>query len=213
MFTGLIAECGRLVKREATGTVWRLGMEAPRLVEDNLRVGESVAVNGICLTVVEVRPPFFSMEAVSETRDKTTLSNWAVGQKVNLERALRLSDRLDGHLVAGHVDGVARVQVVLPEGPSRKVRFQVPPELARYVARKGSVALDGISLTVAEIHTPSAFTVALIPHTLVKTTAEDWAVGAAVNLEVDLISRYLEQLGAPSEPGTLSLEHLQQAGF
>jgi riboflavin synthase len=213
MFTGLIAASGKLARLQTAGTVWSLGVEAPELLQEGLRVGDSVAVNGICLTVVELRPPLFFAEAVAETRAKTTLVNWQVGAGLNLERALRLSDRLDGHLVAGHVDAVARVQNIFSEGPARRVRLQAPGELMRYIAAKGSVALDGISLTVAEVILPDAFEIAVIPHTLAQTTALTWAVGASVNLEVDLIARYLERLGNFSSPGALSLAQLRGAGF
>jgi riboflavin synthase len=213
MFTGLIAERGILASLQSQGAVWRLGVEAPRLMANGLRVGDSVAVNGICLTVVELRPPAFFLEAVAETRSRTTLPGWRAGEKLNLERALRLADGLDGHLVAGHVDGVATVAAVAPDGEARQVRLRAPRELMRYIAAKGSVALDGISLTVAALHPPDNFTVALIPHTLAETSGSAWNPGAAVNLEVDLIARYLERLGNFSPPDSLDLDKLRRAGF
>jgi len=213
MFTGLISERGVVRQLQAQGMVWRLAVEAPRLLATGLRVGDSVAVNGICLTVVELRTPVFFAEAVSETLAKTTLGAWQVGDKVNLERALQLSDRLDGHMVAGHVDGVARVQSVQAEGEARRVRFQAPSGLMHYIAAKGSVALDGISLTVAEVLPGNGFEIALIPHTLSETTGQLWSAGSSVNLEVDLIARYLERLGNFSRPGDLSLEKMRGAGF
>jgi riboflavin synthase len=213
MFTGLIAERGTLVSLRSEGAVWRLGVEAPRLVDSGLRVGDSVAVHGICLTVVELRPPAFFLEAVAETRSRSTLAGWRPGEKLNLERALRLADGLDGHLVAGHVDGVATVAEVASDGEARLVRLRAPRELMRYIAAKGSVALDGISLTVAALHPPDGFTVALIPHTLDETSGRAWSPGTAVNLEVDLIARYLERLGNFPPPDALDLEKLRRAGF
>jgi riboflavin synthase len=213
MFTGLIAEKGTLIRLQTSGTVWRLSIEAPGLTQENIRLGESVAVNGICLTVVKIQGRVFEVEAVSETQRKTTLAQWRTGDRMNLERALCLGDRLDGHWVAGHVDGVVHVHAVFPEGAARRIQFKVPHELFRYIAPKGSVALDGVSLTVAELRPPDVFSIALIPHTLAETTGEMWPVGCAVNLEVDLIARYVERLGGFSPASALTMGKLRSAGF
>jgi riboflavin synthase len=213
VFTGLIFERGTLQSMQTSGGVWRLGVEAPRLSRENVTVGDSVAVNGICLTVVEIAGAHFYLEAVSETQTRTTLDEWRIGQFLNLEPALKVGDRLDGHWVAGHVDGVARVCSIVPEGGARRVGFEAPPALAKYIAEKGSVALDGISLTVASLQPPHGFSVAIIPHTVGQTQAGAWRKGQNANLEVDLIARYLEQLGKFPAGGPLSLEKLRRAGF
>ncbi len=213
MFTGLIAERGSVTSLRSLDAVWRIGIQAPKLSRDSLRLGESIAVNGICLTVVQIINQGFEVEAVSETRNKTTLGHWKVGQQVNLERALKVGDHLDGHWVAGHIDCVIKVRRVQFEGAARRVQFQVPAEWMRYIAQKGSVALDGISLTVADISSDDHFSVALIPHTLAETSGEEWSVGQSVNLEVDLIARYLERLVAKAPGGSLTMNMLRSAGF
>lgn len=214
MFTGLIAECGRLQAVQAIRGMMRLTVAAERTIAMGLKIGDSVAVNGICLTAVAVTEKSFTAEAVAETAARTTLAEWRAGAMVNLERPLAVGDRLDGHWVAGHVDGVAVVQAIREEGASRRVRLRAPAELSRYIAVKGSVALDGVSLTVAEVHEPDDFTVVLIPHTQCRTTLEALRCGRNVNLEVDLLARYLERLRRfPAESRGISLERLQSEGF
>jgi riboflavin synthase len=167
-------------------------VRAARVLED-LGVGDSVALNGCCLTAVSVEPQRFAVDAVPETLSRTTLGGWTAGDRVNLERALRLDQRLGGHLVQGHVDGVGRIQAVTPEGEGRRVAIDVPESLRRFVAEKGSIAVDGVSLTVAA-RTAAGCEVALIPHTLAVTVCGEYAPGRAVHLEVDLIARYLARL-------------------
>jgi len=190
MFTGLVEEIGTVERAEpVAGGGRRLFVACTRVVAD-ARIGDSLAVSGCCLTAVAVTPAGFAVEAVPETLARTTLGGWSAGTTVNLERALAAGERLGGHLVQGHVDGVGDVVAVTGEGEGRRVTIAVPAPLARFVAEKGSLAVDGISLTVAAVH-GARCDVALIPHTLAATTAGAWRVGARVNLEVDLIARYV----------------------
>jgi riboflavin synthase len=195
MFTGLVEEGGAIaaVARAEEGA--RLWIAASAVL-DGLEIGDSVAVNGACLTAVEVTRDGFAVDAVAETLRRTTLGGLAAGDHVNLERPMRLGDRLDGHLVQGHVDGVGRVTAARPEGESTVLEVTAPPDLLRYVVEKGSVAVDGVSLTVAA-RLPDGFTVALIPHTMAVTTLGPRAVGRPVNLEVDVVAKYVESLARP----------------
>jgi riboflavin synthase len=214
MFTGLITERGRITSLQTAQAVVRLTLEAPKTVASGLQVGDSVACQGICLTAVAIIGFAFTVEAVPETAARTTLGHWRVHDRINLERPLALGGRLDGHLVAGHVDGVARVDSIRQEGDSRRIWLRAPKEFMGYLAPKGSVALDGVSLTVAEVKPPDGFAVALIPHTLAQTGLEEWAAGRAVNLEVDLIARYVESLRvAAAAPADMTWERLHGAGF
>lgn len=192
MFTGIVAEVGRVIRCEQTDRGRRLTVEARGITED-LEVGDSVAVNGICLTAVEVDPPRFQMEAVSETLARTNLGDATEDSSVNLERPVRLGGRLDGHVVQGHVDGVGVVLDIQPEGESRRVVLSVPEELERYLVYKGSVAVDGVALTVTAVARRS-FEVALIPHTLASTILGSWKVGDKANIEVDILAKYVEKL-------------------
>ncbi|MDE0187850.1 MAG: riboflavin synthase [bacterium] len=192
MFTGIVAEVGRVTRCEQTDRGRRLMIEAPGITED-LEVGDSVAVNGICLTAVAVERPAFQMEAVAETLSRTNLGEAMEGSSVNLERPVRLGGRLDGHVVQGHIDGVGVVLGIQPEGDSRRVALSVPEELERYLVYKGSVALDGVALTVTAV-TGGSFEVALIPHTLASTTLGSWKVGDKANIEVDILAKYVEKL-------------------
>ena len=192
MFTGIVAEVGRVIRCEQTDRGRRLTVEARGITED-LEVGDSVAVNGICLTAVEVDPPRFQMEAVSETLARTNLGDATEDSSVNLERPVRLGGRLDGHVVQGHVDGVGVVLDIQPEGESRRVVLSVPEELERYLVYKGSVAVDGVALTVTAVAKRS-FEVALIPHTLASTILGSWKVGDKANIEVDILAKYVEKL-------------------
>lgn len=192
MFTGIVAEVGKVTRCEQTDRGRRLMIEAPGITED-LEVGDSVAVNGICLTAVAVERPGFQMEAVAETLSRTNLGEAMEGSSVNLERPVRLGGRLDGHVVQGHIDGVGVVLGIQPEGDSRRVALSVPEELERYLVYKGSVAVDGVALTVTAV-TGGSFEVALIPHTLASTTLGSWKVGDKANIEVDILAKYVEKL-------------------
>jgi riboflavin synthase len=198
MFTGLVEEGGTVLEVRPGEAGARLVVGARRVLE-GLAVGDSVAVSGACLTAVEVLDGAFAVDCVAETLRRTTLGGLGPGDRVNLERPMRLGDRLDGHLVQGHVDGVGTVRGARAEGESTVLEIAPPPELLRYVVEKGSIAVDGVSLTVAA-RLPDAFTVALIPHTMAVTTLGPQAAGRAVNLEVDVVAKYVESLAAPYAP-------------
>jgi riboflavin synthase len=198
VFTGLIEESGRVAEIRPGDRAARLVLAATVVLE-GLGIGDSVAVNGACLTVVEVTAEGFAVDCVAETLRRTSLGGLGAGDRVNLERPMRIGDRLDGHLVQGHVDGVGTVRAATPEGESTILEIVVPPELLRYVVEKGSVTVDGASLTVAS-RTADGFTVALIPHTMAVTTLGPGALGRRVNLEVDVVAKYVESLVAPYAP-------------
>jgi riboflavin synthase len=193
MFTGIVQDVGRILALQQLGGDTRLTVGVERLELARSAIGDSIAVAGVCLTAVALEPRAFSADVSRETLAFTTIGGWRVGQPVNLEPALRAGDALGGHVVSGHVDGVAEVRARTDEGRSQRFRIRVPQPLARYVARKGSVALDGVSLTVNTVE-QQEFEVNLIPHTLAVTTLAGLAVGDRVNLEVDLIARYTERL-------------------
>ena len=193
MFTGLVQAVGSIRASERRGGDLRLSFATGALAASNLEIGESIAVSGACLTVVEFGPDWFSADVSNETLSLTTLGQLAPGAPVNLERAMLPTVRLGGHLVAGHVDGLGRVESVLADGGSQRWRFALPIALLRYVAGKGSICVDGVSLTVNQAD-DSGFTVNLVPHTLANTAFAVTAVGAQVNIEVDLVARYVERL-------------------
>lgn len=198
MFTGLVEEMGTIARIEERAPGRRFWVRAHEVLADT-RVGDSLAVNGCCLTAVERRDDGFAVDVVPETLARTTLGDWKVGDAVNLERAMRLDQRLGGHLVQGHVDDVGTVRAIAPEGEGMRLTLDVPRGLARFVAEKGSLAVDGVSLTIARAHDvdaagESGCEIALIPHTLEKTIAGRYAPGRRVNLEADLIARYAARL-------------------
>lgn len=190
MFTGIVSHVGRVVE-------WRpgrLGLEQPEIA-GGLEPGASVAVNGVCLTVTEVEGSIFFADVVPETQRRTNLGGLDSGQEVNLELPLRLDQGLDGHLVQGHVDATARIAAVRSVDLGREVVFELAAELAPFVAEKGSIALDGTSFTVASLdERAGTFTIALIPHTLERTVARHYAPGRLVNVEVDIVARYVQRL-------------------
>lgn len=195
MFTGLVEEIGTLAAVEPQGDGVRLRVRAARVLE-GLMLGDSVAVDGACLTAVAIHDDGFELDVIAETLRRTALGDRAAGDRVNLERALRAGDRLGGHLVQGHVDGTATVATLVDEARDRRMGLATSPDLLRYVVAKGSVAIDGVSLTVAS-RDDAGFEVALIPHTLVETTLGAAHEGRTVNLEVDLVAKYVEALVAP----------------
>lgn len=192
MFTGLIEEIGS-VRQVLTNSEGRLFTIAAEKVLEGLSIGDSVAVDGVCLSVVEVRNDGFVVQAVQETIRRSTLRFFQVGTKVNLERALRSGDRLGGHFVQGHVDGVAVISGLLRSGQSAMLDLNLPADLMKYLIVKGSIAVNGISLTVAE-RSGTAVSIALIPLTLRETNLGLKKVGDYVNIEVDLMAKYIEQL-------------------
>ena len=199
MFTGLVQGVGRLRAREARGGDVRLHVERGSLPPAQLQMGESIAVNGVCLTVVDFDADGFAADVSTETLALTTLGALPTGAALNLERALLPSDRIGGHLVSGHVDGTGRVLAVHPDARAQRWRIALPTALAKYVAGKGSICVDGVSLTVNRAG-DEFFEVALIPHTVAHTAFAETRVGAAVNLEVDLMARYAERLLAARAP-------------
>src|SRR5262245_21084159 len=197
MFTGIVQSVGRVRTLNPRGGDVEMVFEAPGLGLDRVAIGDSIAVSGCCLTVTRLDGDAFAADVSRETLDVTTLGEWRVGDPVNLEKALCAGQPLGGHYVSGHVDAVAVIAGLSDDGRSTRVQFDLPVALARYVARKGSVAIDGVSLTVNEV-AGARFGVNLIPHTLTVTTLGRHRVGARVNVEVDMIARYLERLANPA---------------
>lgn len=195
MFTGLVEGVGTLADRESRGGDARLRIAVGTLPFVDAEPGESIAVNGVCLTVVAFDAAVFEADASNETLSLTTLGALPVGRPLNLERAMRPTDRLGGHLVSGHVDGVGRVLSVAEDARAQRWRFAAPRTLSRYIAQKGSICVDGVSLTVNAVD-DDGFEVALVPHTLAHTAFAGTHVGDAVNLEVDMLARYVERLMA-----------------
>lgn len=195
MFTGLVEATGRVAAIEAQGGDVRLRIASDTLGFADVQLGDSIAVNGVCLTVVTFDAAGFEADVSTETLACTTLGSWAVGRLVNLEKSLRFGDRVGGHLVSGHVDGVGRVVSIEADARATRWRFALPRALSRFVAEKGSIAVDGVSLTVNAVG-DEHFDVALIPHTQTVTAFAETAAGSDVNLEVDLLARYLDRLQA-----------------
>jgi riboflavin synthase len=191
MFTGIITDIGtvRSVTR-AGDTRFDITTAYDLATVD---IGASIACNGCCLTVIEKGNDWFAIQASAETLSKTTLGDWATGTRINLERALKIGDELGGHIVSGHVDGLGEIVSITPEGDSQRFRFRVPHEIARFIAPKGSVAIDGTSLTVNEVE-GNHFGVNIIPHTQAVTTWGSMKVGQRVNIEIDMLARYVARL-------------------
>ena len=190
MFTGIVAELGEVAAIEDRGDAARLTI---RCSTEGVSPGESIAVNGVCLTAVQVGDGTFAADVMNETLARSSLRDVGVGSRVNLELPLRATDRLGGHIVQGHVDGVGRIQAVAEDGFARRVTIATPADVLRYVVVKGSIAVDGVSLTVAEIDDRS-FTVSLIPETLQRTNLGTAEPGTTVNLEADVLAKYVEKL-------------------
>ncbi len=199
MFTGLVEEVGTIHTIDGDANGARLAIAA-RTVVEGLAVGDSVSVDGACLTAVTVSSDGFAVDVVAETLRRTALGTRQAGHAVNLERAVRVGDRLGGHLVQGHVDGTGTVSSVRSDGASTYLTLTAPADILRYVVEKGSITIDGVSLTVAARH-DGGFAVALIPHTLGQTTLGELVDGRIVNLEVDMVAKYVEALVAPYRPG------------
>lgn len=193
MFTGIVQDVGRVMSRETRGGDERLLIAFDRLDSSGIHVGDSICVQGCCLTAVELRDRTFAADVSRETLSLTTLGALASGSPVNLEPSLKAGDPLGGHLVSGHVDGVGEIVAIGGDARSTRIEISVPSTLARYIARKGSVAIDGVSLTVNEVR-DATFGINLIPHTQAVTTLGALRVGTRVNVEVDQIARYVERL-------------------
>jgi riboflavin synthase len=212
MFTGLVSDVGVVERLEPRAGGARITIRPGTLPVDELAPGESVACNGACLTVVERGAGRMSFDAVPETLARTTLGQWRQGTRVNLERALRLSDRLGGHLVQGHVDAVGQIVARVPEGQGARLTVSLPPAIAPLVAEKGSIAIDGVSLTVARAGR-DRFEVALIPETLSRTVLGAAAPGTPVNLEADLVARHVARLREFAGAAGLSEGSLKDWGY
>lgn len=212
MFTGIIQDVGRIRSWRARGAGQVLAVDTA-LDTGTFELGESVAVNGVCLTVAAVAPGSFEADVSPETRRRANLGALAVGARVNLERALRPVDRLGGHFVLGHVDGTGTVRQRRPQGEFEEITFDAPGPVRRYLVEKGSVAVDGVSLTVFACD-PAGFSVAVIPHTLGRTTLAGCRAGDGVNLEADILGKYVEKLlGGGRGAAGLSMETLARSGF
>jgi riboflavin synthase len=192
MFTGIVRELGRIVSAEGGVGGLALAVEAPRTAAE-LTTGDSISINGVCLTAETVENGRVALHAVPETLARSTLGNLAAGEAVNVEPALRAGEPLGGHYVQGHVDGIGRVQSIVNEGEGVRVFVEAPPDVLRYCVEKGSIAVDGVALTIAEL-AADGFAVVLVPHTLEATTLSALTPGDEVNLEVDVLAKYVERL-------------------
>ena len=214
MFTGIIEATGKISSLAQQDAEWRLAIDTGKLDLADVRIGDSIAVSGCCLTVVELGDHSFSADVSNESMRCTNLGTLQAGDRVNLEKAMRADSRFGGHIVSGHVDGVGELVSSEPEGKSLKLTFAAPDELARYIAPKGSICIDGTSLTVNTV-AGNQFSINIIPHTQDETVIGGYAIGQPVNLEVDIIARYLERLmsGGGQAGSSISKEFLQQHGF
>lgn len=194
MFTGIIEEIGQITRIDPAPGGIKLSVGAQKVLED-IKIGDSIAINGACQTVISFDSASFTVDVSSETLNVTTFKHFTSGEKVNLERALKLSDRLGGHLVSGHVDAVGELLNIKKEGNMSMLSFSVPENISRYLIYKGSITIDGISLTVANLeNNDTVFSVAVIPHTLSNTVLLGLKIGNKVNLESDILAKYIEKL-------------------
>ncbi|MGB0721934.1 MAG: riboflavin synthase [Gammaproteobacteria bacterium] len=215
MFTGIIEAVGHIAAMEPRGGDMRLRVHSGKLDLSDVALGDSVATNGVCLTVIDLPGDGYWADVSGETLNCTTLGDLRVGTRVNLEKAMTPSTRLGGHLVSGHVDGVGEVVERHSDARSERFRIRAPEGLGRYIAAKGSICVDGVSLTVNAVD-GAFFELNIVPHTLAETTIDQFQAGNRVNLEVDVIARYLERLlqgASDGEPGGLTMEFLARHGF
>ena len=211
MFTGLIEEIGAIEQLQNHRGTLRFIISAKQVTKD-LEIDDSIAINGVCLTVVEFSKLNFQVESVEETLSKTTLGSLKTASQVNLERSLRFSDRMGGHFVQGHVDAVGKVTAVQGQEGGTLLSIRVPSHLLKYVISEGSIAINGVSLTVARLQ-ENEITISLIPHTLEKTTLGNLKVGDGVNIEVDLIGKYVERILTKPNQSKISEDWLQEMGY
>ncbi|MFL2531021.1 MAG: riboflavin synthase [Porticoccaceae bacterium] len=193
MFTGIISAIGKITELEHRQGDVRVSIYAPKLGFDDVRLGDSIACNGVCLTAVELIDQGFIADVSVETLSLTTIEHWKVDTGINLEKAMQASDRFGGHIVSGHVDGIGEVISLHEDARSWRFTLRAPANLAKYIAQKGSITVDGTSLTVNAVK-GAEFEMNIVPHTMIHTVISDYQVGTKVNLEVDLIARYLERL-------------------
>ncbi|MER2026382.1 MAG: riboflavin synthase [Lachnospiraceae bacterium] len=232
MFTGIVEEKGTVKYINLAGISGSIAIRARKVLEGT-KIGDSIAVNGVCLTVVTLQPDGFTADVMAETIRRTSLGNCQPGDKVNLERAMAADGRFGGHIVAGHIDGVGTIRSAVPEGNAVWITIDTPPQILRYIVEKGSIAIDGISLTVAYVD-ENAFKVSVIPHTAAETTLLSKKAGDIVNLENDIVGKYVEKLMSPvsaysaehaggrepggakyraAQTGSYTLEDLRDMGF
>lgn len=217
MFTGLVEEVGVLEAMTGSAEASQLVISAERVLE-GVQIGDSIAVNGICLTVTSYTARHFTVDVMPETLNKTSLRKLRQGHRVNLERAMRLGDRFGGHIVSGHVDGTGKILSRQAHANAVLFRIEAGPSLLKYIIPRGSICIDGISLTVVDVD-ENSFSVSIIPHTLAETSLQDRRTGDQVNLETDVIGKYVERLLGghvhqnKKEPSRLSLSFLQENGF
>ncbi len=215
MFTGIIAAVGQIKTIETKNGDWRLSVNTGILDLTDVALGDSIATNGVCLTAIELGADYFTADVSAETLSVTTLGAMKVGSQVNLEKALRLADRLGGHLVSGHVDGVGEVVRISQDARSWRFLISAPNEIAHYIAHKGSICINGISLTVNSVQ-GHQFDINIVPHTMENTNIKSWQVGTRLNLEVDLLARYLERLlegKSAKTPSTITADFLAKNGY
>lgn len=218
MFTGIIEAVGQVVTLQPQSGDLRLRIKTGGLDLGDVRLGDSIATNGVCLTVVDLPGDGYWADVSRETLDNTTIPHWKVGQRVNLEKALTPQTRLGGHIVSGHVDGVGEVVSRHRDARSERFRLRAPKELAKYIAHKGSITVDGTSLTVNAVE-GAEFELNIVPHTLAHTIMGDYKTGSLINLEVDVLARYLERLmlgdkaAESTGQGGITLEFLARNGF
>ena len=216
MFTGIIAAVGNITAIEPKGGDCRLIINTGKLLLSDTQLGDSIAVNGVCLTAIELGKHHFCADVSNETLSRSTLKQAAVGTPVNLELALTPTTRLGGHIVSGHVDGIGTLTEQTPDARSVRLSFKAPDELAKYISEKGSICIDGISLTVNTVN-GAVFSVNIVPHTLKETTLAGIKAGKQVNLEVDLLARYLERLllgeAAAKPESAITKNLLRDSGF
>jgi riboflavin synthase len=198
MFTGIISAIGKIAELEHRQGDVRISIHAPDLGFEDVRLGDSIACNGVCLTAVELIDQGFIADVSVETLSLTTIEHWTVDTRINLEKAMQASDRFGGHIVSGHVDGIGEVVSLYEDARSWRFSIKAPANLAKYIAQKGSITVDGTSLTVNAIN-GLEFELNIVPHTMIHTVFSDYKVGSKVNLEVDLIARYLERLTATDQ--------------
>lgn len=218
MFTGIIEAVGTILSMRSKGQDISLRIQSGKLDLADVKLGDSIATNGVCLTVVALPGDGYVADLSVETLKRSSFADARVGQKVNLEKALMPTSRLGGHLVSGHVDGVGSVVAITPQGRAVDYWIEAPAELARYIAEKGSITVDGISLTVNGVD-GARFRLTIVPHTTQETTIAQWSVGTRVNLEVDVIARYLERLilgdkaASPQKSSGVTMAMLAENGF
>lgn len=215
MFTGIIEEIGEMVRMEAASTSGKIELKADKVLEDT-KIGDSIAVNGVCLTVIRLKGDGFVADVMPETLKRSNLGQLSPGSRVNLERAMAMNGRFGGHIVSGHIDGTGTIEKVWREQNAVWYTVRTPGELMRYIVEKGSIAIDGTSLTVAKV-TKESFSVSIIPHTLGETILGQKKAGDVVNLENDIIGKYVERLMQPKEQeksgGGITKDFLLRVGF